>query len=426
MSDFTDKLHGIRNNLSDVNALAPDDTTRESINQASQILEKVETDTLEREGYVFDFSDGIIHDYEWLRAQPAGTSAPVFSTITNPNVPATMSMGIGEGRNGSNALIYTFAEGSEYLRTWLYPFKHFGKGYLVRITDPQYATVLPPGKRANRLEVYYRIEKGYASAAAAVQPPRYPNHKNMDVGTNHVNFNNPRSDFVEDNNMKFYFNLWARYDKTEGDWVRLVLNEQASFQRNMTNFPNNNPTMAISGLNFWESFTRIYFDWELYPIRDAGIPGPVRVWIDSIRLFYQPPTLPVDILIGDGQPEIKLPFGGVTSIPIQLINHSSDRILGYLNSPEWKFTYTSTDGKRLPQPISLAPGTTEIVGTVKSLKAMLWSSGVTFVPVNQIITPPGCGAISLSCPYIEKRYMIETGPFDGDVASSWVRLDSRS
>ncbi len=213
-----------------------------------------------------DFAELI--DKNWARQQPAGQPITVFDTASSAT---SLSLAVGEGRNGSNAMQIT-QEGGGIVGFWLLRYQG---GSLSRISGPD--KFFADRADVNALEITLKFPIDYRREFSSRMPPIYPNHQNMHVGSYHAE---SAGNNVENNNWHYYWQLWLRHDLADDGWItiRCGINPGPSDQR--SNRITTPPT------NVFGQLTRFYF-WS-HPISskfDAQIPYPFDWLIDEVVLL---------------------------------------------------------------------------------------------------------------------------------------------
>ncbi len=255
----------------------------------------LETASLDAEEYVvMDFEDSVLHDEAWLLSQPIDT-VDFFVGPKNGGGTNILSLGIGEGRNGGNALrVESHNTEMGLPGFWLFKSRNAGS-YAARLYDTS-AYMLPWGQRANRMSFWVRFDSGYRYNNGAAQPPQYPNHNNFEFDTYHFDPNkigvSSGNGVVESDNWHFYHQIYLRHDKADGEWMHVVLNQFPQHQRSINALPPNNSTRP--GGNYWEILTRFYIEGKSY-FADPEISYPFTMWIDDIKFSYVNETPEIDI-----------------------------------------------------------------------------------------------------------------------------------
>lgn len=378
---------------------------------------------------VMDFEDPVLHDKSWLLDQASSRAHAIVAPKSDSGADE-LSIAIGEGRGGGNALLVESRDAAMGLPGfWVLMASNEG-GAATPGDESGY--VLPRGKRANRLEFWVRFQPGFRARDAAAQPPVYPNHVNLHVGTYH--FDPARigggTEVKESDNWHFYHQLFVRHDEADGEWIHVVLNELPQHQRAVSSQPPVNPTLPAG--NYWELLTRFYVDNHAY-FADPGIDYPVKMWVDDIRLTRVEESAPVSVSI-DGKTS-----GGTTyvyrdeptALGVSLVNASADEVCGALTVavPDAVHARLASDdrGADAGGDVCIAPRATRRFSYVLRPKADLkygsvLDAGVIFSPRAQMRSDATSANRSLSDPNVEKRWQQGTGPHDGSLAGAFVRM----
>ena len=340
-----------------------------------------------------------------------------------------MSLGIGEGRNGGNALVVTANDSSQGLPAfWVRKGYSTGGSYANYNTEEGY--IVPRGKRANRLEFYVRFQSGFRLNYASAQPPEYPNHQNMHFGTYH--FDPAKIDggtaVKESDNWHYYHQIFLRHDKADEDWIRVVLNEVPQHQRSKRSVIPDNPTMP-SG-NYWELLTRFYFECVPY-FSDPEIEYPVKMWVDDIGFYYEEETPPVEIdFVGYEQGDyIEMIEGEIKEFAVNLTNTGNSEVCGRLGLATDDKLNVSMDTVSGPilngDQVCIPPGNTIIVTVTANPSGndVNLPLGITFAENDQFLDIPGSRSPSLSDNNVEKRWYHLSGPHDGLVSGDFIMIN---
>ena len=368
---------------------------------------------------LMDFEDSVLHDATWRDTlQPAGTAMPYVQGKGDSGL-NTLRLAVGQGRNGGNALEVVSESASQGLPGfWVMPAKRGGSnlgGY------GGYS--LPRGLRANRLEFWVKFPPNFRKANASALPPEYPNSTNTHLGTYQFDpaVSGWDSRLVESSNWHFYHHLFLRHDKAQNDWIKVVLNTTPNHQRSLTGTrPPVNATRPAG--NYWELFTRFYFDPTPY-FSDPEIAYPFSLFVDDIKLTYVPEPKDVTIDIKNfvsGHPVI-IKQAIQKDFPFTLKNNTENPIAGTLAlAAHYSLTpkvLNASDGQVVPESIILLAGQTrEFILRVVPYSSLTDNSGgylgVTFVPSSEIRKSDQYSNPSFSDSNVERRWWPTNGAHD--------------
>lgn len=371
-------------------------------------------------------------DLTWLGSQPAGyVDVAVFpKTDSGSNV---FSIGVGQGRKGGNALIVESTNESMGLPGfWIYKGKSNGDGRLSRIRDSE-GYFLPRDMRANRLSFWVKFESGFRVDNGALQPPLYPNHVNSVVGT--YQFDPTKidgvHDVIESDNWHFYHHIFIRHDKSNGDWINIVVNQMPQHQRNVSESPVDNPTALVG--NYWELLTRFYFDNNPY-YGDPEIPYPVKMLVDDIELQYvDNGGMSLDFLETLPGEVFEITVDETKELTAVLRNSENRTVCGYLLS-HGPFSPSIFDAEgillKTPYTVCLNAGEeSRYKISVDIIYNASWSVGrnvgVSFIEESWVNMKAEESNTSYSTPYLEKRWRPETGSHDAVVVGDFIHVKAK-
>ncbi len=353
---------------------------------------------------LFDFEDSVLHDAKWLWSQPRGTAghfvAPRSGTGKGKGGPDTMSLAIGQGRNGGNALLLEHTDRPPGF--WVLRGESTG-GSHGNLSDER-GYLAPRGKRVNRIEFWVRFDIGYRSASAATDS------ENMHVGTYHFDPAKLPGIAKESDNWHFYHQLTLRHDKALAGWIHVVVNDVPTHQRSLSKIaPTKNPT-AWAG-DYVSLLTRFYVEGVPYTALPLG--GKYRMWVDDIKLSYADERPGVSVEMGgDTARTLTMAKGETLSVPVTIVNESSSAVSGKLSHrvPYWLQPKLSKSG-----PLTIAPGSSVSMSLdlqpQDNLRPGVWNAGVLFVPDVQSPVDPN----------VETRKWPQ-GPPDAVTAGNHVRI----
>jgi len=226
---------------------------------------------------LMDFEDSVLHDEDWIKAQPIWTVAsyvhPKWDSWVND-----LLLDIWAWRWGWNALLVESTDSSMWLPSfWLLRAKNAGVNYIQNIKDKS-GYFLPENKKANRFEFWVKFEDWYRPTLSWL-------NQNFQVGTYQFDPNkiDGSNDVKESDGWHFYHHMMIRHDVAKDGWIHVVLNQSPQHMRAISALPANNPTQPYG--NYWELLTRFYID--AYPyFADPEKWYPLKMWIDDIKLSY--------------------------------------------------------------------------------------------------------------------------------------------
>ncbi len=380
---------------------------------------------------VMDFEDTELHDETWFLSQPLESINHYVSPKGDSGSDA-LSLAVGEGRSGGNALLVEAVDAAAGLPGF-WVTKGRNRGYHGNLKDER-GYLLPSGQSANRMEFWVRFEDGYRAASSAAQPPSYPNHQNLHVGT--YQFDPARIDGVldvkESDNWHFYHQVMLRHDKAGDGWIRVVLNEMPQHQRSLSSLPPVNATQPAG--NYWELLTRFYIDGVQY-FADPEKAYPAKMWIDDIKLTYveERTDIAIDIVGHENGESVGVARGVERDFTVTLTNATAGPLCGILSlaTPYWM-------GPQLLDPqtqlnvsgaICLAANETRMVllrinpsATASNTEVgELNLLGVSFVTDDQVLSDSESTNRSLTDANVERRWFPDTGPHDADIKGDFLR-----
>lgn len=250
----------------------------------------------------------------------------------------------GQGRYGNDAFKMTIYHSGSLPDFYLIPYDKLNPNPGVAYSTPAWADgyILPRGKRANRLHIWFKYPSGFRAASSAI-----PNAQvNYHIGTYHRDPGSVAADgsniTVESNGWHFYHQIMVRHDLAQDQWVHICVNQRPTHKRDLS-LPAVNPTRAYG--NYWETATRIYFAAHPYGPSgndpqngDAQIPGPYDVLVDSIYMDYVEEYQPINIQIEnwqEGQFVDVVPGTGTPTWNVTLTNTTSNTVSGRLDIETW-------------------------------------------------------------------------------------------
>ncbi len=397
---------------------------------------------------VMDFEDGVLHDEAWLLSQP-DDHVDFFVGPKRSEAPDldVLTLAVGEGRNGGNAMLVEAPTAASWLPSfWVFKSRNSRGAYTARLNDES-AYMVPYGQRANRLSFWLRFEEGFRRNWGAGEPPQYPFHQNLHVGTYHFDprrigptYPGDGNGVVESDNWHFYHQVVLRHDSANGDWIHVVLNQFPQHIRNYSgSTPPNNPTELAGG--YWELLTRFYVDNYPYD-SDPETPYPVRMWVDDIEFLYVEEDPGMSITFG-GIPDQPVPGLGAFEVPLGT-ERAFSVLFANTGSRDLYGTITDTSHKDLDvvltdfggAPIAmddyfLPIGSSQLLTlTIHPRLSMVTGRdeyvGLSFTAHDQITPDPDipsdAASVSFSSPYVERRWQPQTGPQDAVVAGDHFRV----
>lgn len=377
-----------------------------------------------------DFEDDVLHNKKWLTEQSNQFVGFIVSSQGGNGGTDKLSLGVGEGRNGGNALIVeSLTPDAKLPGFWIYKAKN-NLGEVARIYN-QEGYALPRGKKANRLSFWIKFEEGFRSASAAATPPAYPNHQNLHVGTYHFDpAQLGKASVVESHNWHFYFQVFLRHDMAGADWINVVVNQFPQHQRGRKALPPENPTRPYG--NFWELLTRVYV--EAYPYL-SSVSYPVKMWVDDIELLEVDERNDIDVSFEafENGEEVGVIRDQKSSYYINISNSSQHEVCGSLaiSAPHWlgPKIYVGSDEAVDGNNFCLGGSESKVVlltlsppsSAPENSLGSAYFSGVSFIANDQMDSGWGYKNVSFSSPYVERRWYPETGSHDAVVSGSFFR-----
>lgn len=305
------------------------------------------------EHYVFHPDDTVLKTLAWVATRPAGE---LHTAIEGkwPNFVGTMELAVGQGRNGKNAIkMTTNAQTQGDPAFWIMPVVSNGGTYNEPTSDDNF--VVPPTKRANRIEAWFRFPPGYKEAFAAAMNYysdafHWGTYSTYLATSNDGSLStlNEEAGFVEGNGH-WYHQLMPRFDwLDDNEWVCITCNaitDHCRGENGRNNFPKN-PTLPHA--DYFRCLTRSYLEFVPYwwrvdsntnPSGIENLPGiatPYSIYCDSIRFYWRDEYLPVEIRFGssgdwyDAQEFECAPTPTVTDIPFRVTNVTNASVTGRL------------------------------------------------------------------------------------------------
>ena len=364
---------------------------------------------------IIDFEGEELRDKDWMLKQEDGFTG-VFLEPKRDSGGDVLSLAVGEGRNGGNALLVQSSDQQMGLPGfWLK--KGVKKRGFVGQSNGDDGYFLPRGIRANRLEFWVRFDDGFREKYAA----RADIHRTIDVGTYHYNPAKKSNRVVESNNWHFYYNFVIRHDRANGNWIHVVLNQVPQDQRSSAALVPLNPTSPNG--NFWELLTRLYIDCTPY-FQDPEIPYPVRMFVDDIRLSYVEPS-DVTVVIENCVPGqmVNLPADKPVWLQATIQNASHSKVAGEIQlrgDRQLKVELLDFDTSRpITGQLSLRPGEARQVSLRVSLKKKMKPGRTFYVG---LLFVPATG--EMPDPYLELRPIYgNSGALDMSNSGAFVRLE---
>jgi hypothetical protein len=382
-----------------------------------------------QEHVIMDFEDGYLPDRAWFLSQPIGTSG----FYVEPKIDSgadTLSLAVGEGRNGSDAMLVEANATTQGLPGFHLLNGTAQYGYVGSVTNDAEGYMLPRGMRANRFEFYVRFQHGYRTNQAAGSILSLTNRVNMHLGTYHYDPGLP-GDRRECYNWHFYHHIMLRHDLADTNWLHVVLNECPQHQRSLSPLPVANATKPFG--NYWEILTRCYFDGHPY-FSDPEIPRPVRMWIDDITLSYVPEPDNIGMQIEnyiDGQ-EITLTNSGTYQFALRIQNRGPYTVTGNLvqTTAYWydpELLDESGTGMQDTNLVLQYNESTNMIIQISPRTNLVYGrldyAGLLFVPKDQYNRSSATnGCPTFADPYVEKRNFIDPGTHDAVVYDTHMRI----
>jgi hypothetical protein len=380
-----------------------------------------------------DFEDSVLHDEDWLLSQPVDTVG-IFVGPKSGSGENILTLGVGEGRDGGNALrVESHNAGMGLPSFWVFKSRNAGS-YTARLRDTR-AYMLPWGMRANRISFWVKFDSGYRYNNGAAQPPHYPNSNNFELDTYHFDPNKigtsaSGNGVVESDNWHFYHQIYLRHDKADGQWIQVVLNQFPQHQRNISALPPNNPTSPNG--NYWEILTRFYIDGKSY-FSDPEIPYPFTMWIDDIEFSYvdEAPEIAIDIINYSPGQEVEVLKNTSRDFDIQISNLNNTDTCGQItNTAFYRLRDTLIDNITMDtvdeglfclNAYESRGYTLRIVPDNEINDGQMFKLGVLFAANSQIASDIESTARSFSDPNVERRWE-PYGSHDATVTSDFIRV----
>jgi len=242
---------------------------------------------------LLDLNDNVLHDTAWASKQPAGTKV-LYVGPKGDSGNDELSLAIGEGRDGSNALRVRCNDKTQGLPGfWLFTSRATGKQVANYSTDLGY--MAPRGKKPTKLHLWLKFPEGFFKERSAMSIKGYPYHQTLHLGTYQFApglIGNKGAVVKESNNWHGYHQCIIRHDLAKGDWVHLVLNDCPMHQRALNQ--DYGPNYCGSHGQYWDLTTRFYFD-VVPNFIDPEIDYPFEMLVDSIYFTCDEPEKLVEI-----------------------------------------------------------------------------------------------------------------------------------
>jgi hypothetical protein len=117
---------------------------------------------------LMDFEDSVVHDVDWLAAQPKGTVGVVLQQKTG-NGPDKWELAIGKGRNGGNA-VRVFSPDAAWGEPDVFIVKFRSTGGSVEQFRDEEGFLNEQGRRANRLSFWIKFDdEDWINEVAAIR-----------------------------------------------------------------------------------------------------------------------------------------------------------------------------------------------------------------------------------------------------------------
>ena len=369
---------------------------------------------------VADFEDDELHDRDWMHRQPPNRVA-IYVAGKSDGL-NELSLGVGEGRGGGNALVVrSGGKGMGLPSFWILKGETLGGS--IRDSGDESGYLLPRGQQANRLEFWVRFDEGFRERAS-----RNVTTHNAHLGTYHFDPGLiPARRVVESDNWHFYHEPVLRHDLAHDEWIHVVLNEMPHHQRGLSQ---STPPLKPTGDKgrYWELLTRFYF--EMTPVAgDPEIGYPHQMWIDDIRLVSVVESNDVRVRIEDfvdGQ-YVPIEKGRSRDLRVSIQNSSSSPVRGrlYTRQPPASLSVWLLDPDSLvqiPSEITLPRGQTrELILRIRN-KDSGGDAGVLFVPESQ----ETLANHSFSDRNVEVRDANSPAPTDAALIGAFVRVPGLS
>lgn len=419
------------------------------------------------EHYIFHPDDTFIKDYAWAATRPSGET----HTLINgkwPNFVGTVEHAPGQGRNGKNAFrMTTNAQTQGDPAFWIQPMVTNGTLSPAEPTGDN-NFIVPPTKRANRIEAWFRFPPGYKDAFAAALDyysdafhwgtyNTYPTNNN----DGSLNTLGEESGFVEGNGH-WYHQLRPRFDwLDDNEWVRITCNaitDHCRGDNGRNNFPKD-PTLPHA--EYFRCLTRSYLEFVPYwwrvdtntnPSGNANLPGitpPYSIYCDSIRFYWQNEFLPVDIRFGasgdwyDGQEYECAPSPTITDIPFRVTNVTNSSVTGRLafrgRSMHWNssivdqvssasfavatYTFAAGETKHFWLRVSPIADNNGLTDGVPSPMGVIFEPSTEFIANGPVVdTPWGANMLAKTSNRVEKSAYHGIGGPDYDICCRNIGL----
>lgn len=375
------------------------------------------------EHVIMDFDDKVLHDSAWLEKQAAKSSF-TFVGPKGDSGADKLSLAVGEGINGSNALLVESTSKEMGLPGfWVMR----GKSKPGNIYDKS-GYLLPSGKRANQVEFWLRFQPNFRKTRTSSPKIIYPNHQNLHFGTYHFDPSliGMRTPVKESHNWHFYHQIYLRNDKAQEKWIRVVLNEAPQHQRSLGGLPGINPT-APHG-NYFEIMTRFYIDCTPY-FSDPEIEYPVKMWVDNIKFRYAPPRLKLGVTIdGYENGDLAILKAGIATeytatatneetkpLAVRIAPRAAESVKVEILNAETKIPVKNTT---LP-----ARSKTKLILriTPKGARGGI-DAGLSIVVLDRIKSDATSNHRSITSDFVENRWGNVSGPHDSDAVGAFLSL----
>lgn len=387
---------------------------------------------------VMDFEDSELHDEAWLASQAEGYAG--FYVTANKSTgskgwgPDELTIAVGEGRGGSNALLVESKDAAAGLPGFFLIKAQSKNNQAARLTDAN-GYMLPQNLRANRFEFWLRFENGFRNSQTSNPNIFYPNHHNLHVGTYHFDpakiNGGANGGVVESDGWHFYHHVYLRHDKADDNWIHVVVNQQPQHMRTFSkSTPPNNPTQPAG--NYFELLTRLYIVLTPY-FSDPETGYPAKMWVDDIALSYVPevPDVTIDLSGYSQGDTVKIQKGKATNFSVNITNNQAKQVSGVLSTNTFEKFNPKIDIGSFFKTISLNANETQTVNFSVTPEDFLATgltihSGLSFINDDEILSDSNSQNRSLSDSNVEKRWQTKTGPHDAVVSSHFIKLELAS
>lgn len=422
-----------------------------------------EPDAIANEHWIFNPDDKFLQDYPWANSRPAGETHTLI-TGKWPNFVGALEFAPGQGRNGKNAFkMTTGGQTQGDPAFWIIPMVTTGGSIAEPTGDNNF--IVPPTKRANRMEAWFRFPPGYRKRFAAAldyysSTFHWGTYTTYPAGDGGGFADGSLTMGEEAQNWHWYHESRVRWDWLEdNEWVRITCHALPMHLRGdngRNNYPKD-PTMPHG--EYFHCLTRSYFEfppawWRVdnntNPSGIANlpeIPTPYSIYCDSIRFYWRDEYLPVEIRFGangdwlDGQEYECQPAPAVTDIPFRVTNVTSSPVTGRLafrgRSIQWsplivdqasgsKFPvamYTIAAGETKHFWLRVSPAADESQITTGFANSM----GIVFEPASELIpngpvvdTPWGANMLNKTSSRVETSAYHGVGGSDYDVCGRGI------